>query len=213
MFVHIVVPREDLERSGGVGAEAMGFVGAYYMNAHWPGEPEIVRREPAISFHTHWHEDILRHPFTADRAAFLRIEEPGEYGSELVTSGPTVLSFDQKPIFETETFDDPAPRRVTVPASRGEHLLVVSYWEKSSLATIALSGQLPSRKTEVIPIGVLRPLSGGICARARQPLSGEQWELRVSLIARGAAGGQAGPPDRTQTQHHQTDRWRFPWGG
>jgi hypothetical protein len=170
MFIHIVVPRQDLERPGMAGADQMGFLGAYYANEHWTGRPQIVRREPAIWFHTHWHEDILPQPFTADWAAFLRIEEPGDYGFEIVTSGPTVLSFDQKPIFQTKTFDDPSPQRVTVPASRGDHLLVVSYYEKSSRATITLAWQPPSGATEVIPMRVLRPLSAQDYAGLRDSL-------------------------------------------
>jgi hypothetical protein len=170
MFVHIVVPREDLERSGRVGAEAMGFLGVYYKNERWADEPQIARREPAIWFHTHWHEDILPHPFTADWVAFLRIEEPGDYGFELVTNGPTVLSFDQKPILQTKTPDDTSPQRVTVQASRGDHLLAVSYRETADRATIRLVWQPPSGATEVIPMRALRPLSAQDYARLRDSL-------------------------------------------
>jgi hypothetical protein len=159
MFVDIVVPRQDLGKPDTARAERAGFLGAYYQDRPWSGQPQILRREPAIWFHTHWHEDILIRPFTADWTAFLRIDEPGDYSFQLVTSGPTVLSFDKRKILETQTIDDPTPQRVVVSTSRGEHLLGVSYWEKSSRATITLSWQPPNGKTEVIPLSVIRPLS------------------------------------------------------
>jgi hypothetical protein len=170
MFIHVLVPREDLERPRVADAGRSGFLGAYYANERWAGPPEIVRREPAIWFHTHWHEDILPHPFTADWTAVLRIDEPGTYSFELVTSGPTVLSLDRKKVLATQAIDDPDPQRVTLSLSRGEHLLAVSYWEESTRLTITLSWQPPSGKTEVIPMSVLRPLSAEEYARARDGL-------------------------------------------
>jgi hypothetical protein len=170
MFVHIVVPREDLERPRVVQAGRSGFLGAYYANERWAGPPEIVRREPAIWFHTHWHEDILPHPFTADWTAVLRIDEPGTYSFELVTSGPTVLSLDRTKVFATHEIDNPDPQRVTLPLSRGEHMLAVSYLEESTRLTITLSWQPPNGKTEIIPMSVLRPLSAEEYARERDGL-------------------------------------------
>ena len=165
MFVQITVPRQDLAPEGGAWASRSGFLGAYYANERWTGDPVIVRREPAIWFHSHWHEDPLPHPFTADWAARVQIDEPGEYAFELDTSGPTVLSFDQTRIFESST--DASPGRATVQASRGEHLLVVSYWEKSFRGIITLSWQPPNGKREVIPLSVLSPLSVQDYARLR----------------------------------------------
>jgi hypothetical protein len=158
MFVDIQVPREDLIHQRGDGIAQKGFLGAYWSNETWTGEPTIVQREPAIWFHSHWGADPLPHPFTAQWAAHLQIDEPGEYAFELATSGPTVLSLDQEKIFETSR-DSPVPQRVTVQASRGKHLLAVSYWEKSFRGTITLAWRPPNGKTEVIPLERLSPLS------------------------------------------------------
>jgi hypothetical protein len=89
--------------------------------------------------------------------ALLQVDEPGEYAFELATSGPTVLSFDQQKILET-SLDSPVAQRVTVQASAGQHLLAVSYWEKSFRGTITLAWQPPNGKTEVIPLRALSPL-------------------------------------------------------
>ena len=169
MFVAIKVPREDLGQGRGAGIAQKGFLGAYWANENWTGEPTVVKREPAIWFHSHWDRDPLPHPFTAQWAAFLQIDEPGEYGFELATSGPTVLSFDQKKIFET-SFDSPIPHPVTVQASPGRHLLAVTYWERSFRGTITLAWQPPHGKTEVIPLGALTPLSAQEFARLRDSL-------------------------------------------
>lgn len=158
LFVAIQVPREDLGHQRGGGFDGKGFLGAYWANEHWTGEPVIVRREPAIWFHSHWERDPLPRPFTAEWMALLQVDEPGEYTFELATSGPTVLSFDQENILETSYMDNPSPERVTVQASRGGHLLAVSYWEKSYTGTITLAWQPPNGKTEVIPLKVLSPL-------------------------------------------------------
>jgi len=159
MFIDIQVPREDLEHLVAADYEKTGFWGAYYQNGNWAGEPAIERREPAIWFHTHWHEDILAHPFTGDWASYVEISQPGEYAFELVTSGPTTVSFDRHRVFTTTTVDNPAPQLFSVYASAGKHLLVVSYHEVSSRATIALSWRPPQKKTEVIPLDVLHPLT------------------------------------------------------
>jgi hypothetical protein len=144
-------------------------LGAYWANNHWTGEPTVTQREPAIWFHSHWDKDPLPHPFTAQWTAHLRIDEKGEYAFELATSGPTVLSFDQQKIFETSE-DSPFPHRVVIQASPGEHLLAVSYWEKSFRGTITLAWQPPGGKIEVIPLAQLTPLSLQEYARVRDTL-------------------------------------------
>lgn len=158
MFVDIQVPRDDLAHQRGEGIAQKGFLGAYWANQNWTGEPSIVHREPAIWFHSHWDEDPLPHPFTAEWTALLQIDEPGEYAFDLATSGPTVLSLDREKIFET-SHDGPEPQRVTVQASPGKHLLAVSYWERSFRGTITLGWQPPNGKAEVIPLRALTPLS------------------------------------------------------
>ena len=169
MFVVIRVPREDLGHPRGAGIAQKGLLGAYWANNHWTGEPTVTQREPAIWFHSHWDRDPLPHPFTAQWTAHLRIDEKGEYAFELATSGPTVLSFDQQKIFETSE-DSPFPHRVLIPASPGEHLLAVSYWEKSFRGTITLAWQPPGGKIEVIPLAALTPLSLQEYARVRDSL-------------------------------------------
>ncbi len=157
MFVDIQVPREDLAHPHSEGIAERGFLGAYWANENWTGEPAVMHREPAIWFHSHWAADPLPHPFTAQWAAVLQIDEPGEYAFDLATSGPTVLSFDSEKIFET-SLDSPVPQRTKVQASAGRHLLAVSYWEKSFRGTIRLGWQPPSGKAEVIPLKFLSPL-------------------------------------------------------
>jgi hypothetical protein len=159
MFVDIQVPRQDVTGLPAADFEHMGFLGTYYPNEGWHGDPTIVRRDPAIWFHTHWYDELPPTSFTADWAAHLDIPEPGEYFFELVTSGATVVSFDQKGVFSTSTIDDLAPHLFSVSSTPGKHLLVVSYRESSSQATITLSWRPPHKKTEVIPLAVLRPLS------------------------------------------------------
>jgi Dolichyl-phosphate-mannose-protein mannosyltransferase/PA14 domain len=157
MFIDIQVPREELTHQRGEGIEQKGFLGSYWANEHWTGEPTVQHREPAVWLHSHWDQDPLPHPFTALWTALIQIDEPGEYAFELATSGPTVLSFDEQKILET-SLDSPVPQRRTVQASAGEHLLAVSYWEKSFRGTIRLAWQPPNGKTEVIPLRVLSPL-------------------------------------------------------
>ena len=128
-----------------------------------------MHREPAIWFYSHWGLDPLPHPFTALWTALLQIDEPGEYSFELSTIGPTVLSFDQQKILET-SLDSPVPQRVAVQASPGQHLLAVSYWEKSFHGTIRLAWQPPNGKAEVIPLKVLSPLPVADFKRLRDRL-------------------------------------------
>jgi hypothetical protein len=169
MFVDIQVPREDLAHQRGGDISHKGFLGAYWANENWTGEPTVMHREPEIWFHSHWDQDPLPHPFTAQWAALLQIDEPGEYAFDLATSGPTVLSFDSRQIFET-SLDSPVPQRVKVEASPGQHLLAVSYWEKSFRGTIHLGWQPPNGKAEVIPLRVLSPLPEADFKRLRESL-------------------------------------------
>lgn len=170
MFVDIQVPREDLARQEAAGTGQRGFLGAYWADEHWSGVPTVVQREPAIWFHSHWGLDPLPHPFTADWTAFLQIAEPGQYAFEIATSGPTVVSFDERKVFETSRVEDPTPQRFSVDASRGRHLLAVCYWEKSYRGIITLAWQPPDGKTEVIPLRSLSPLSAEDYERVRYSL-------------------------------------------
>ena len=156
MFVDIQVPREDLAHLKLAGVDRKGFLGVYWANENWSGQPTIVQREPAIWFHSH--ADPLPHPFTAEWTARIRIDEPGNYGFELGACGPVVASFDRKKVFENTAIEDPTPRRFTVALSRGEHLVSVSYWEHSFRGIITFAWQPPGGKTEVIPLSVLTPL-------------------------------------------------------
>jgi hypothetical protein len=170
MFVDVQVPRQDLTDLAAVDYDRTGFLGVYFPNRQWDGDPTITRREPAIWFHTHWHEDILGHPFTADWATHLETAEAGEYSFEVVTSGPTTVSFDRRIVFTTSAVDNPAPQQFSVTATAGRHLLVVSYREASSRAMVALSWRPPHQKTEVIPLAALTPLSAEEYAQLRPTL-------------------------------------------
>ena len=170
MFVDIQVPREDLGHPRGAGIAREGFLGAYWANEHLAGEPTIVQREPAIWFHSHWDRDPLPHPFTAQWTTLLRIDEPGRYGFELGASGPAVVSFDRKSVFETSAIEDPTPRPFVVELSRGKHLLSVSYWENSFRGIVTLAWRPPNGRTEVIPLSVLSPLDPERYERLRDSL-------------------------------------------
>jgi hypothetical protein len=168
MFVDIQVPEEDLAHPKAVGINREGFLGAYWANETWSGEPTIVQREPAIWFHSHW--DPLPHPFTAEWTAMLRIDVPGSYAFELGACGPVVVSFDRKRVYEASAIEDPTPRRFVVPLSRGEHLISVSYWEHSFRGIVTFAWQLPGGKAQVIPLSALRPLEPKEYERVRDSL-------------------------------------------
>ncbi len=170
MFVEIQVPREDLAHPKDARIGDKGFLGVYWANENWSGEPTVVQREPAIWFHSHWDRDPLPHPFTADWTASLRIDEPGTYLFELGACGPAVVSFDRKKAFENFSIEDPTPRRFVVHLSRGEHLVSVSYWEHSFRGIITFAWPPPGGKVEVIPPSVLSPLKPDDYKRVRDSL-------------------------------------------
>ncbi|MGH9364500.1 MAG: glycosyltransferase family 39 protein [Thermoanaerobaculia bacterium] len=167
MFVSVRVP------GGGVRpvteAPASGFLGSYYGNDRFAGEPAKARREPGVCFHFHWQEEVLTAPFSADWAAQLRVEKPGSYAFEVRASSPAVLIVDDRS-FRFGTIDQTKPNRVSVDLTSGDHLLVLRYVEKSSAAVACLLWQPPGSSTSIIPMGVLRPLDPEEYARLRPEL-------------------------------------------
>jgi len=159
MFVSILVSRAELELPSDPQAGQRGFLGAYYANEDWKGAPAVLRREPTVLFHFHWGGEALEGSFTADWAANLRVEQPGAYTLEMVTSGPTILFVDDQKVIETNDFDDESPRRGPVTLTQGDHRLVIRYLKKGYFSTIWLVWQPPSGERSVIPIRLLRPLS------------------------------------------------------
>ncbi|HEY3172822.1 MAG TPA: glycosyltransferase family 39 protein [Thermoanaerobaculia bacterium] len=159
MFVSIVVPRLDFERLPDATLFQAGFLEAYYPNQRWEGEPTVLRRAPAVHYHFHLHEEAVPGPFTADWAAFLRVERPGEYAFDLVASGPALLLLDNQRLLGTTAFDQMSPQRSVVSLSEGDHLLIVRYLERSLAAKVSLLWQPPGENTSVIPLRLLRPLT------------------------------------------------------
>lgn len=170
MFVAIVVPRRDFYTPSDPDAEQKGFLGAYYPNQRWEGLPGIVRRDPAVFYHFHWHGEALPDPFTADWSASLRIEEPGRYVFDVVTTGPTAVFLDDRAIGVTHDFGDPHSLLATAELSKGDHVFAVRYLKKSYASTIYVSWRPPSGITSVIPLHLLRPLSREEYERLRPQL-------------------------------------------
>jgi PA14 domain len=170
MFVSILVPRSDLEHPSDAEAVQRGFLGAYYQNEEWEGEPAIVRREPTILFHFHWHQEALPGVFSADWTASLKIERSGPYSFELATSDPSVLLVDEQTLISTSNLDQELYRQGTITLSQGEHRLVVRCLKKGSLATIYLAWRPPGGSPEVIPMRLLRPFSREEYVRLRDSL-------------------------------------------
>jgi hypothetical protein len=159
MFVSIFVPRADLESPLDPQAGQRGFLGAYYSNEEWRGDPAILRRDPAVIFHFHWEGEALPGTFTADWTAHLQVEQPGEYTMQMLTSGPTILLIDDKKVIETSDFERDAPLDGSVTLAAGDHRVVIRYLKKGYLATIWLVWQPPSGERSAIPLRLLRPLS------------------------------------------------------
>ncbi len=159
MFVGIFVPRTDLEHPLDSQAGQRGFLGAYYANEEWQGAPEILRREPTVLFHFHWDQEALPGSFTADWSANLRIEQPGEYGFEMVTSGPTTLFVDDQKVIETSAVDQESRSEGTGILSQGDHRVMIRSLKKGYFSTFSLVWRPPSGERSVIPLRLVRPLS------------------------------------------------------
>jgi 4-amino-4-deoxy-L-arabinose transferase-like glycosyltransferase len=159
MFVSIFVPRADLENPLDPQAGQRGFLGAYYSNEEWRGDPTILRRDPTVIFHFHWEGEAMLGSFTADWTAHLHVEQPGVYTMHMLTSGPTILSIDDRKVIETSDFERDSPREGSVTLSGGDHRIVIRYLKKGYLATIWLLWQPPSGEPAAIPMRLLRPLS------------------------------------------------------
>ncbi len=159
MFVGIFVPRAELKRPLDPQAGQKGFLGAYYANEDWQGPPAILRRDPTVAFHFHLDREGLPGPFTADWAANLRIEQPGPYLFEMMTSGPTLLFVDDQKVTETSEVDQESVRQAPAILSQGDHRVMVRYLKKGFFSTIRLVWQPPFGETSVIPLRLLTPLS------------------------------------------------------
>ncbi len=159
MFVGIFVPREELKHPLDPQARERGFLGAYYANEEWQGAPAILRRDPTVAFHFHWELEALPGSFTADWAANLRVEQPGPYRFEMMTSGPTLLLVDDQKVIETSDVDRESVPQGSVILSQGEHRIMVRYFKKGYFSTIRLLWQPPAGELSVIPLRLLTPLS------------------------------------------------------
>jgi hypothetical protein len=157
MFVSVDVPAADRLRP--VDNSARGYLASFYANREWKGEPDLVRREPAIFFHYHWDQDALPDPFSADWAARLRVEKPGEYGLELVASGPALILLDGRTLLRQSAFESLDPVTTTATLEAGDHVLVVRYLESSYASTIRFFWRPPLSRREVIPLRDLIALS------------------------------------------------------
>jgi len=169
MFVSIEVPAADRLQPAGISAR--GYLASFYANKEWRGEAALVRREPAILFHYHWDKDALPDPFSADWAARLRVDKPGEYEFELVATGPALVLLDGQIVIRQSLFENMDPVSGTATLAAGEHLLVVRYLENSYASIIRFLWRPPlSRRTALIPLGNLTALSAEEYQRVRGAL-------------------------------------------
>ncbi len=169
MFVSIEVPVAD--RLQQVDNATKGYRATFYANKEWKGAPALVRREPAILFHYHWDQDALPDPFSADWATRLHVEHPGEYGFELVATGPAVVLLDGQVVIRQSGFESLEPVLGKSTLAAGEHVLVVRYLENSYASIIRFLWRPPlSRRPTLIPLGSLTALSAEDYERIRETL-------------------------------------------
>jgi 4-amino-4-deoxy-L-arabinose transferase-like glycosyltransferase len=168
MFVSIEVPASD--RLQPADNSARGYLASFYPNKEWKGEPAFARREPAILFHYHWAQDALPDPFSADWAARLHLEHPGEYRFELVASGPALVLLDGETVIRQSVFESMEPVSGTATLAAGEHLLVVRYLENSYASTIRFLWRPPLSRRGLIPLKDLTALSAEEYRRIRETL-------------------------------------------
>ena len=169
MFVSIEVPAVD--RLHPTDNSTRGYLASFYANKEWTGEPDLVRREPAILFHYHWDQDALPDPFSADWAARLHVEHPGEYGFELVAAGPALVLLDGRTVIRQSVFESLEPVTGAATVAAGEHLLVVRYLENSYASIIRFLWRPPlSQRWALIPLGNLTALSAEEYQRIRETL-------------------------------------------
>jgi 4-amino-4-deoxy-L-arabinose transferase-like glycosyltransferase len=169
MFVSIDVPAAD--RLHSIDNSTRGYLASFYANKEWKGEPDLVRREPAILFHYHWHQDALPDPFSADWAARLHVEQSGEYRFELVATGPALVLLDSQTVMRQSLFENMDSVKGTATLATGEHLLVVRYLENSYASIIRFLWRPPlSRRPALIPLGNLTALSVEEYQRVRETL-------------------------------------------
>jgi 4-amino-4-deoxy-L-arabinose transferase-like glycosyltransferase len=169
MFVSIDVPAVDRGRPAD--NSTRGYLASFYANEEWRGEPALVRREPAILFHYHWDQDALPDPFSVDWAARLHVENPGQYGFELVATGPALVLLDGQAVIRQSAFESVDPVLGTAALAAGEHLLVVRYLENSYGSVIRFLWSPPlSRRSALIPLGDLTALSAEEYRRIREGL-------------------------------------------
>lgn len=169
MFVSIDVPAAD--RLHPADNSTRGYLASFYANEEWKGEPALVRREPAILFHYHWDQDALPDPFSADWAARLHVEHPGQYKFELVATGPALVLLDDKTVIRQSVFESLEAVSGTAALAAGEHVLVVRYLENSYGSVIRFLWSPPlSRRRALIPLGSLTALSPEEYQRIRETL-------------------------------------------
>ena len=155
MFVSIDVPAADRLQPADISTR--GYLASFYANKEWVGEPALVRREPAILFHYHWDQDALPDPFSADWAARLQVEHPGEYGFELVATGPALVLLDGRTVDPAVGLREPgtghrdghagrgrAPSRREIPREQ----LRIDHSIPLAPATLAAARADPSRKPD-----------------------------------------------------------------
>lgn len=175
MFVSIEVPAED--RLHPADNSARGFLASFHQNEDWGGEPALVRREPAVFFHYHWDQDAIPPPFTVDWAARLQVDQSGDYGFELLATGPAEVVVDGRVLVEQSRFENFDPLTGSMPLSAGPHTLVVRYLQKSYGATIRLWWRPPgARRHSVIPLRALTATSQDESERLKTTLPKPQRE-------------------------------------
>ena len=138
---------------------ANGWLASFYEGEDWDGTPKIVRREAALLFHFHWDQEALSDPFSADYAARLRVDEPGEHQFELLATGPALVLVDGERVIEQTGFESMDTLAGVATLEAGEHLLVVRHVERSYASALRFWWRPPCGRRSLIPLGNLTALS------------------------------------------------------
>ena len=159
LFVSVAVPYAPGEGRSVSPFAGHGYLGAFYDNESWTGTQTLIRHDPAVFFHFHWDGDGLPGPFTADWAAHLTVPASGEYGFDLLASGPACVLLDGRVVVAQSRREDQAVLHGTAHLGAGEHNLVVRYRHEGFYSTVRFWWQPPGiSHPTVIPLADLTPM-------------------------------------------------------
>jgi 4-amino-4-deoxy-L-arabinose transferase-like glycosyltransferase len=171
LFVSVAVPYDPGESAPGSRFAGRGYLGAFYDNENWVGKQPVIRHDPAVFFHFHWEGDGLPGPFTADWAAHLTIPTSGEYGFDLLASGPACVLLDGKVVVAQSRIENEDLLHGAARLEAGEHTLVVRYHHQGFYSTVRFWWQPPGvLHPTVIPLAGLTPMGQAEYLRLKDTL-------------------------------------------